>query len=318
MYAGQHAAVREALRRARRRDRRRARALRRRRPQRRVPGGAAHLLDPGRRARALRGSARRARARTSTTASAAGSARRGADAPRRAAPASSRARRARRSASSASRPGDEREPKHREHRAAGARVGAAAVEDVGAVERELHRPAARARARSAPRRTRARAARAGSEPREPSARAPRVEHAAEDPVGDGRRRAPPARNAQTATSEPVVVAVVHQAPGRARSRARRRSRRAARSAAPARHALRGRLGAVVPQRGEHGPRRLEDEQRPQPPVRAARPRWPRSRTGSLRDDLAVVAAVRDLAEPVVAAARSAACRRVQIVSLRPR
>ena len=43
-----HAALRQALRRARRRDRRRARALRRGRAQRRVPGGAAHLLDPGR------------------------------------------------------------------------------------------------------------------------------------------------------------------------------------------------------------------------------------------------------------------------------
>ena len=42
------AALRQAVRGDRRRDRRRARRLRRRRPQRRLPGGAAHVLDPGR------------------------------------------------------------------------------------------------------------------------------------------------------------------------------------------------------------------------------------------------------------------------------
>jgi len=60
---GQGPALRQALRRSRRRGQARARGICRRRPRAPLPGGAAHLRDPGRGARGVRGVASGARAR---------------------------------------------------------------------------------------------------------------------------------------------------------------------------------------------------------------------------------------------------------------
>ena len=103
------------------------------------PGGAAHLLDPGRRARAVRGRARRARLDAS---------RRERARPQTGTASTPRAARRPAPAVDGShaeheqgdRPGEEHEPEPPEDLAAGAGVGAAAMEEVAAVERELDRP----------------------------------------------------------------------------------------------------------------------------------------------------------------------------------